>query len=183
MNSLKTTLKISAAAVTIALAGGSFAATMSKDDYKAAKEKAEATYSADKTQCSNLAGNAKDICMAEAKGKKNVAEAQAEFSLSGKASDMEKLNKAKAEAQYDVANERCDDKAGNDKDVCVKQAKAQRVSMMSDVKASKEIAEARMDSANDKRDAQYKVEAEKCDAMAGDAKTACMNQAKASYGK
>ena len=31
---------------------------------------------------------------------------------------------AKAEAEYAVAKERCDDQAGNAKDVCVKEAKS-----------------------------------------------------------
>jgi hypothetical protein len=88
-----------------------------------------------------------------------------------------------AESNYDVAHERCDDMAGNTKDVCVKEAKAVKVKAMADAKLGREIGEARQDAAADKRDADYKVAAEKCDALSGDAKSSCVSSAKMSYGK
>jgi hypothetical protein len=90
---------------------------------------------------------------------------------------------AKAESVYAVAKERCDDKAGNAKDVCVEEAKAVEVKALADAKMGKQIGEARSDAAADKRDADYKVAVEKCDVMAGDAKSACVASAKAQFGK
>lgn len=72
---------------------------------------------------------------------------------------------------------------GNEKDVCVKQAKAVEVKALADAKMGKQITEAKTDAAQDKRDADYKVAAEKCDAMTADAKTACVNAAKAKFGE
>ena len=73
----------------------------------------------------------------------------------------------KADSAYAIAKERCDDKSGNDKDVCVKEAKAVQVKALADAKMGKQIGAARKEGADDKRDADYKVAAEKCDAMAG----------------
>lgn len=41
---------------------------MSRDEYKAEKERIEANYKASKAKCDALSGNAKDVCMKEAKG-------------------------------------------------------------------------------------------------------------------
>jgi hypothetical protein len=82
-----------------------------------------------------------------------------------------------------VAKEKCDDLAGNAKDVCVKEAKAVRVSAKADAKASEKSADARSEAAADKIEAQYKVEKEKCDKFAGNAKDNCVAQAKAQLSK
>jgi hypothetical protein len=90
---------------------------------------------------------------------------------------------AKAEAAYVVAKEKCDDQAGNAKDVCVKEAKAVEAKALADAKMGQQIGEAKVDASETKRDADYKVAVEKCDAMAGDAKASCLSAAKASFGK
>ena len=159
------------------------AATMNKADYKAAKDSISTTYKADKKACDALSGNAKDVCVQEAKGKEKVAKAELEYSYTGKASDQNKMLKAKAEATYAVSKEKCDDLAGNDKDVCIKEAKAVEVSALSNAKVGKKIDSALATASDDKRDAEYKVAAEKCDALAGDAKSSCVANAKKQYGK
>ena len=52
-----------------ALFASSFAATatITKDQHKAATKDADMTYKSAKSACSAMAGNAKDVCMAEAK--------------------------------------------------------------------------------------------------------------------
>jgi hypothetical protein len=159
------------------------AANMAKADYKAGKTRISADYKADKAACASLAGNAKDICVEEAKAKEKVARAELEYSYSGKASDQTKVLEVKAKSAYAVAKEKCDDKAGNDKDVCVKEAKAAETKALADAKMGKQIGEAKKEATDDKRDADYKVAVEKCDAMAGDAKASCIAAAKAKSGK
>lgn len=159
------------------------AAAMNKADYKAAKDSISTTYKADKKACDAMSGNAKDVCVEEAKGKEKIAKAELEYKYTGKASDQNKMLKAKAEANYAIAKEKCDDKAGNDKDVCVKEAKSVEVSALANAKVGKEIDSALATAAGDKRDAEYKVAAEKCDALAGDAKSNCVATAKKQYGK
>ena len=156
---------------------------LTKDEYKAEKDKIQANYKVDKTKCDVLKDNAKDICEKEAKGKEKVAYAEAEYGYTGKPADQAKIMKVKAETGYAIAKEKCDDLAGNAKDVCIKEAKAVKVKALVDAKTSKQIAEVKMDGAQEKRDADYKVATEKCDAMAGDAKTNCISAAKAKFGK
>ena len=53
---------------------------MSKDEYKAGKDKVAAEYKSAEAGCDSLSANAKDVCMAEAKGKQKVAKAELEAS-------------------------------------------------------------------------------------------------------
>jgi hypothetical protein len=159
------------------------AQTIGKVDYNAAKTRISADFKSDKASCDSRSGNAKDICVEEAKAKEKVALADLEYKHTGKSVDRNKLLTVKAETAYAVAKERCDDKSGNAKDVCVQEAKAVEVKALADAKMGKEIGEARSDAAATKRDADYKVAVEKCDAMSGDAKASCITAAKASFGK
>lgn len=167
---------------------------MSKDSYTMAKTNADAQYKMEKDACSSLSGNAKDICMAEAKGKDTVAKADAEAAYQNTAKNREVARVAHAQASYDVAIEKCDDLAGNAKDVCVKEAKAGLVKGKADAKVDRVVADTRKDAAvkqtdarkeanADKLDADYKVAIEKCDALAGAAKDSCVSAAKAQFGK
>jgi hypothetical protein len=168
--------------------------TMSKDSYTMAKTNADAQYKTEKDACSSLNGNAKDICMAEAKGKDSIAKAEAEAAYQNTAKHRESARVAHAQATYDVAIEKCDDLAGNTKDVCVKEAKAALVKGKADAKVDRVVADTRKDAAvkqtdarkeatADKRDADYKVAIEKCDALTGPAKDSCVSNAKAQFGK
>lgn len=159
------------------------AANISKTEYDAGKNRIESQFKTDKAACDALSGNAKDVCQEEAKAKQKMARAELEFSHTGKTSDQHKVVTTRAETVYAVAKERCDDKAGNDKDVCVKEAKAAKDKSLADAKSNEKISEAKTDAAADKRAADYKVALEKCDALAGDAKTTCVNDAKGKFGK
>lgn len=169
-------------------------APMSKASYTQAVKDADAQYKVDKDACSSLSGNAKDICVAEAKGKENVAKADAEAAYKHTPKARENARIAHAQASYNVAIEKCDDLAGNRKDVCVKEAKSElvkgkanakvdRVAADTNKEAATKQAEARKDASADKREADYKVAIEKCDALAGAAKDACISSAKSRYGQ
>ena len=88
-----------------------------------------------------------------------------------------------AEADYAIAKAKCDSAAGNEKDVCIKQAKAARVAATAEAKADKKTAEAKMDAKDDKLEANYKVELERCDALAGPTKEACVANVKSKFNK
>lgn len=182
---MKTSFNLKASLVVAALLSFSVAqaATLSKAEYKADKTRISADYKADKAACAAFAANAKDICVQEAKAKETVARAELEYSYSGKATDQTKVLVAKAKSAYAVAKEKCDDQAGNAKDVCVKEAKAVEVKALADAKLGEKIGEARKEASDDKMDANYKLAVEKCDALAGDAKTSCVAAAKAKFGK
>ena len=169
-------------------------APMSKEGYALAKKNADAQYKIDNDACSSLNGNAKDICVADAKGKEAVAKADAEAAYENTPKAREHARVAHAQANYDLSIEKCDDLAGNPKDVCVTEAKAALVKGKADAKVDRVTADTRQDAAAkqaqaskeataDKRDAEYKVAIEKCDALAGSAKDACVGNAKVQYGK
>jgi hypothetical protein len=160
-----------------------FAATMTKTDYNAAKDRITAEYATDKKTCARLSGNAKDICREQAKAKEKVTRAEVEFGYTGKAADAKKVAMVKADTSFAVAKEMCDDKAGNAKDVCREEAKAIHTKAVADSKMMTTVSDAKADAVETKNDADYKVAVEKCDALAGDAKTACVNAAKARFVK
>lgn len=159
------------------------AQAMTKDEYKVQKDRIEADYKAARQACDNLSGNAKDVCTTDAKGKHEVAEAELEYTQSGKAADRDKLAKARAKATYDTAKQKCDALKGNDKDVCVKEAKAAETRALADAKAGKEMREVRKEANEDINEANYKAAKEKCDALSGDAKDRCQADVKSRYGK
>lgn len=159
------------------------AATMAKADYAAEKTRISAAYKTDKAACASFTANAKDICVEQAQAKEKVARAELEYAYTGKIKDQNKVLVTKAKADYSVAKEKCDDMKGNDKDVCVKEAKAVEVKALADAKMGKQIGEAKTDAAADKRNAEYKVTVEKCDTLTGDAKASCVTAAKAQFGK
>jgi hypothetical protein len=159
------------------------AQVMTKADLAQGKARVEAQYKTDKTACGSMAGNAKDVCLEQAKAGERVGLAELEYSNSGKAGDRTLLMVAKAESAFAVAKEKCDDKAGNVKDVCVEEAKAIETKALADAKLGQQVDEAAKTAAQTTLDADYKVAIEKCDALAGDAKTGCTAAAKSKYGK
>ena len=167
---------------------------MSKADYTKVLKDADGQYKTAREACASLSANAKDICAAEASGNQKVAKAQAEAAYKNTPKAREHARVVYAEANYKVAKEKCDDLAGNPKDVCVKEAQAALVKGKADAKvdrvatdANREATatktEARKDANEDKREAEYKVAVEKCDALAGAAKDTCVTAAKSQYGK
>jgi len=194
-----------ALAVGLTFSPAARAEVMSKDQHKAAAKVLEAEYQAGKKACDTQAGNAKDICRAEAKGREKVASAELEAQYAPSAKTRNGVRVAKAEAAWLVASERCDDRAGNDKDVCVKEATAARVHALADAdvkltttqantqageasaganaKAAAIGSEVRKEAASEKVDADFAVAKEKCDALAGEPKEACVAEARLRYGK
>jgi hypothetical protein len=169
-------------------------APISKDAYDIQVRNAETQYKVDKDACASRSGNTKDICLAEANGKEKIAKADAEAAYKNTPTAREVARVTRAEATYGVAKEKCDELAGNPKDVCVKEADAALVKSKADAKVDRVTADTRQDAATkqadaikqantDKRDAEYKVAIEKCDALAGPAKDSCISNAKVQYGK
>ena len=97
----------------IALASSCLLATqaqaMTREEHKAAEDRIEAAYKADKQRCAGLSGNAEDVCEAQAKGKEKVAKAELEAQYKPSDKAHAKVAEAKADAAYDIAKEKCDD--------------------------------------------------------------------------
>ena len=103
---------------------GGAEADMTKAEFEARKERLDATHDVAKRKCGTYGGNARDICMAEAKGRDRVARMELEERYKDTPKARYNVRMARAEAEYDVAKEKCDDRAGPQKDLCLKEAKA-----------------------------------------------------------
>ena len=181
------------AAAIAATLGEPSAAGISKPDYLASKDRIAAEYRSAKAGCEPLSSNAKDVCIAQAKGGEKVAQAELTAAYQPTVKARYDVRLARAEAGYSVAKEKCDDQPGNAKDVCVMEAQAARTAARADAKANmkttdakvaagKEIAAARKDAASDKRAATYALAKERCNALAGTGKDACLAEAKGLFG-
>lgn len=191
------------AALCLGVATHAIGAEMSKAENQAAADGIAATYRADRTACDAMSGNAKDVCIEQAKGQESVSKAELEAHFRPTATSQRDVSMAKAKAIHAVAKEKCDDFAGNAKDVCEKEAQAAFVIAEENAKliqkmdeanavareksgeartaANEQKAEARKDAAEEKRDANYATAKEKCEALAGDAEDKCVKEAKARY--
>ena len=85
----------------------------------------------------------------------------------------------KAASEYKSATAKCDAKSGNDKDVCMAEAKAARARTESEAIAKYNNSEKGRASARNKvAEADYEVAKAKCDAKSGAEKDSCMDNAK-----
>ncbi|QNN57581.1 hypothetical protein H9K76_01380 [Diaphorobacter ruginosibacter] len=166
------------------------------DEVKAEKNNIDAQYKSAMAQCKTQNGNAKDVCEKQAKGNEKVARAELEARADPTESRQYKARLARADADYEVAKERCDDQSGNAKDVCKKDAQAAHVKAKEAAKVMRaeadpagatpqrraaDVSEVRKEAAEETRDAQYKAAKERCDALSGAAKDTCVNDAKTRF--
>jgi hypothetical protein len=107
---------------------------MSDAEAAATKSAIEAEYQASRAACQRMSGNAKDLCMAEANGSEKVAKAELDHRRSGSAADARKVALARADADYELAKERCDDFGGPDKDACLNRAQSNHARAKADAK-------------------------------------------------
>lgn len=150
-------------------------AAMDKDAFKITQNRIDATYQTDKAQCTSLKGNAKDVCKAEAEAKRKIAKAEAEADYKNTAKARKHAIVARADAEYSVAKQKCDELSGKEKVVCETKAKAARVRAKADAGSNQEVIR--------KRDADYQIALERCDSMSSQAKDRCMKNAMVRFGK
>jgi len=195
------TARLLAVAAGMALSAGVMAQTIDRTEFNDGKSRIGAEYQAATNACAALSDNARDICIAQAKGQQKVARAELEARRQPSSKKHYDVRIARADADYGVARKKCDDLSGNVKDVCVKEAKAARITAKADARAQLKSAnanavavEARDDAAVKSRDArqeadaetvdaQFTVAREKCDVYAGAAKDVCLDKAMQRAGK
>jgi hypothetical protein len=172
-----------AAALSILSITAAQAATLSPAEFKDGKARIDTAYKADRQACKPMTGNARDICVEQAKGREKVALAELTLGRSGKPEDDVRLRVVRAETTYAVSREKCDDLSGNGKAVCVQEARTVETKALADARMAKAVGEAREDSAREVGEASYKLAMEKCDALAGEAKASCITAARQAQGK
>jgi hypothetical protein len=170
-------------AAALCVAGITANAAITKEEHKAAVQNAEMSYKSAKAACASLAGNAKDVCVAEAKVQMTYAVSKTDGEFKNTPKAIYDGRKDVAGAEYDLAKAKCDALSGNAKDVCIKEAKAVEIRAEADAKAGTKISAARTDASDEKNTANYKVAIEKCDTFSGATKDACVKDAKAHFNK
>ena len=188
---MKTTLMVAAMAAALGLSGMSHAWTKAEHDIELNRLSADLKIA--RQHCDTMSGNARDICLAAANGANKVGRAELEARYKGTVQARFEAQVARAEADYDVAKERCDDFAGNAKDVCLKDAKAaftrakagatvDRETRQANRDSQQKVADARREADNDVRKAEYAAALEHCDSFAGSAKDRCVAEARLRFG-
>lgn len=165
--------KISAIALAIGFifSTSAVAEKMTKNQYQSHEKSIASEYKADKAKCDSFSGNSADICVAEAKGKQNVAKSELEATYNPSTKTRYQANIVKADAAYSVAIEKCDDISGNNKDVCVKEAKAAKVRQTADAKTMMESKKANAEAKEATGEAQAEANEKSKDANAKAAET------------
>jgi hypothetical protein len=96
--------------------------------------------------------------------------------------DMKKAEKERIEADYKADKAKCDGMKGNQKDVCMKEAKGKEDVAKAELDAKENPSERNQRKVEEeKAKAKYEVAKEKCDDMKGKEKDACEHQAKAEH--
>lgn len=155
----------------------------SKAVYQQARATAEANYKGARARCELITGNPHDLCMAEARAARVRVDEEAEAAYKNTLSAYTQARMRIASANFDRDKVRCAAVTGNDRDVCLVQAKATLVAAQADAKADRKSIEARLDAREDKLAAEYRVAIEKCDAYAGAVKDQCVSTAKTAFRK
>lgn len=90
--------------------------------YDATKDVAKQNYEAAKENCKNMSGNARDICMKDAKAEYVKDKSQAKVDKKAGKEQAEATDD-QLKAYYKAEKERCDALSGNAKDACINDAK------------------------------------------------------------
>ena len=159
------------ALVLAASASALFAATpaYAQDaSYKSLTDKATADYKQAKAACDSQSGNAKKVCMEEAKVARAKADSDAVAQYRNTPRELGKARKDVANAEYDLAKAKCGDRTGADKTTCMNDAKAAKTASLADANTG----------ARDGTNVAQNPPAtkENCDAMDATAKAACMTR-------
>lgn len=132
-------IKLISLALVVALgAGGALAANkalelpesekapLTKARYEAARAAIDRQFGVAEKTCERLRGNAQDVCHAQAKGRQEAKRAQLEARYRPSPETVEAAKFAIAEANFDVAKEKCDALEGRAARRCMKEARAAR---------------------------------------------------------
>ena len=108
------------------------------------------------------------------------------LSIAAHAKDKATYDAARGQAQqqYKAADQACNAKSGQAKDLCQEEAKAQRDIAFAEAEARYEgTPQARAKADRERAEANYRLAKERCDALSGNEKDVCQQKAKAEHAK
>ncbi|PWF49410.1 BON domain-containing protein [Massilia glaciei] len=124
-------------------AGASFAAAptaaLNHDPatYRNITQKVEADYKAAVSTCAGAVGNAREVCLEEAKVARVRSEADALAQYNNTAKGREKARRKVADAQYTLAKVRCAGMSAADQQGCMSRARAEHTAAIADARAGR----------------------------------------------
>lgn len=163
--------------------------------YKVSAATAEANYAIAKEKCDDLAGNAKSACRKDAKAAEMSAKSDARMSMKPVGtSDSTYRTPGSRDAGLAMATDKCDALSGDEKNICLSDARMRSGSAATANTRSKMSANAEMNAMPTnsdmraatkpgKSDAEMEVAKQKCDALQGDAKNNCMTDLMLRFGR
>lgn len=139
----------------VADTAGKSSGSMSKAQYKAAREHISDQYKKDRAACKAMAGNAKHVWIEEAKGRERIAEAELKASYSPSDKHRHALGRARIETAHAVARETCDSLSGSARAVCRNEAKGAYLAARAEARLAEQTVKAatRGDAREARRDA------------------------------
>lgn len=167
-----------ASAFTLGIAAHAADAPNDPATYRSMTQKASTDYKAAVKNCSGMSGNARSVCVEEAKVARAHAEADAVAQYNNTQKDRARTGAALANADYALAKARCAGMTGAEKDNCINLAKSVHTAALADAKADRNIAAANTS------DTTKAAAMDKCAQVAGQPNTGCLidNKTTASTG-
>ncbi|MES3024100.1 MAG: BON domain-containing protein [Pseudomonadota bacterium] len=154
-------------------AGASFAAAptaaLNHDPatYRNATQKVASDYKAAVATCAGASGNAREVCLEEAKAARARAESEAVAQYNNTAAGREKARRKVADADYALAKVRCAGMSAADQEACIGRARDAHTAAIADAKAGRNGTLAANDTS---REAMLR----KCEQLTGRKDTACL---------
>lgn len=173
--------------------GPAAAATMGKEAFKAQQEHIEAEYDAAQTRCKQLAGHSRAVCMAQARGARDVAAAELQMRHRPSPENDENVRLARAEATYAVALQKCKALDGQARAVCRADARTVFTAAKADAKLQREVVAQQMRSealVRERQDAagrdaklRYQAARQRCGMLPAEGRENCLEDARRRFGQ
>ncbi|MET3130440.1 hyperosmotically inducible protein [Oxalobacteraceae bacterium GrIS 1.11] len=151
-----------------------FAQSSGATSYQELSDKAGADFTSAKARCDADTGNAKKVCLEEAKLTHVRAEQDAVAEYKNTPHDLSKARADVANAEYDLAKTKCAERNGDDKNTCISEAKSARTVALADAKSGAQTAGAGTE--RDQRSVASTGVMENCEQMASTEKAGCMTR-------
>lgn len=122
-----------------------WAGAASAADSSAALEfqRIDADFEAARERCDDLAGQAKDVCLAEARAERRIRKVEVAARGQGTSKAWYDAHIARAAAEFGVAKERCGIRAGDERAACIADARAGEARAKEEARRARREAEAR----------------------------------------
>ena len=171
------------------------ALAMNRAEYNTAKQRIGVDAKVRLAKCRPLSAHAKEVCTKEARGAALIARADLDAIYKPSDQTTYKARVTRADVAYNVTWEKCDELAGQTREVCRMDAKGVHVRAVEDAKVALvearpgdtvvaknvAVAQARKDAATARRKADFDAAKARCGALAPDLQAKCVEDAKRVY--